>query len=449
MEPIVYDNRRALIVEGAASTFYLIICQGALFTSIALFFGLDVFMLGVAAAFPMAFQVVQVFAPAIVARFRDRAFLLNVFNGLRFVWVVPVAAALAGFRSAPLFLACFGFSQAANSLAGNVWMGLCRDAVPAGERGRFFGRRNVVASLSTIVAVPLFSFMLDAIPEPWNVAAVVAAGLVATVVAIAVVVPIRVPEPDSGPEPTKLSVLASDRDFMKLVVAYLVWNFAVQTTAPFFSYHQIRNLGMSLTLIGVLVTVVNVLFMAAYRGWGKVSDRFGHKSTLMFGLVIVTFIPMMWFFMGPPVWPVLMGVDVVLTSVGWSAVNLAMLTMPLETARSSDPGYFALFNAAGGLGGLAGSMIGGVVAKLVQDARFELLGVTIFGFQAMFLGCGLLRVVATLLFLRVRTGRYVKPSALAMNVLALIARRGALDPRECTPVACDVSDRPPSGGAKG
>lgn len=436
-------NERALIVEGAGSNAYLLLTQGAMFTAIALFFRLDAWWLGVSAAFPMVFQLFQVFAPPLVERSRHRPGLLNLFNALRFVWLVPVGAALAGYRGAALFIACFALSQAANALAGNVWLVLCRDLVGHGRRGAFFGRRNAILGALTVSLLPIYAWLMDALAEPWNVAAIVGLGLLGTVVAIAAAA--RLTDPEHGkysapaaPPPKLRDFLrstlepAGDPAFRKLALAFVAWNFAIQLTAPFFSYHQVRHLGMSYTLQGLTVTVASLGVMVFYRLWGKVADRVGHKSVLMAGLAVTSAIPALWLFMGEPLWPLLTVVDVAVTGVGWAAVNLSLLTFPLEAA-GSDKGasrFLALLNAAGGLGGLAGSLAGGAMASAIAELRWTFLGVEIWGLQAMFGLDSILRLGAALLFARVKAARYIRPVTLVANLLAVVARRAPLRPAE-------------------
>ena len=437
-------NERILILEGAASSAYLILTQGALFTAVAVFFGLDAWWLGVAAAFPMVFQMVQVLAPPLVARSPDRPGLLNLFNALRAVWLVPVAAALLGYRSAALFIVAFGLSQAANAFAGNVWQIMCRDLVGPERRGGFFGRRNAVLAVVTVLAVPLYSWIMDAVAEPWNVALIVSLGMAGTAAAIAVTTGIkdRRPQPaDAAGDETaggtapgrplrqalaSIMAPAADPGFRRLAAAFFSWNLAVQVAAPFFSYHQVKNLGLSWTLLGFTVTAANLVVMVCYRLWGRVADRTGHKSVLMVGLSVATMLPALWVFMGEPLWPVLLGVDVILSGVGWAAVNLTMLTLPMETSERADSRYFALLNALGGLGGLLGSLAGGAAASALQGLRFSFLGVDMHGLQLLFGADSLLRLAAVLMFARVRARRYVRPVTLVMNLLAVLARRAPL-----------------------
>lgn len=439
-------NELVLTLEGAASTAYLVLTQGALFTALALYFELSAWWLGVSAAFPLAFQLLQLLAPPMVERSRNRPALLNIFNALRAVWFIPAIAALLGYRDAALFIASFALSQAANAFAGNVWLCLCKDLVPEERRGSFFGKRNFILGIVSMAAVPAYLRLLELVPEPWNVFVVVTLGMAGTALAMAATTFLRDSppagrgSPSAGPARRPIpGVLeyargalapARDRGFRRLVVAFFFWSAAVQFASPFFALHQIRNLAMPYSVIGLAATATAVISMLAFRAWGKIADRAGHKSVLMVGLGIASALPGLWFFMAEPIWPYVLAVDIVMTGVGWSAVNLTLITLPMESSEKADSSYFALMYALGGLGGLAGSMLGGAAAELSAGWGARFFGMRVEGLQFLFLANSLMRVGAALLFKRVPTKRYIRPVTLMENILSLLARRMALRPME-------------------
>ncbi|TVR02247.1 MAG: MFS transporter, partial [Spirochaetaceae bacterium] len=120
------NTERALIGEGVASTFYIILTQGPLFTAMAIFFGLDAVLIGITASFPLAFQLVQVFNPWLLARVRSRKRLLFAANSGRFLWIILIVAAIRGTHTPALFLVVFAVTQMTNAIAGNTWMSLVR-----------------------------------------------------------------------------------------------------------------------------------------------------------------------------------------------------------------------------------------------------------------------------------------------------------------------------------
>jgi len=427
-----WNNERALVYEGVTSTFYLILTQGPLLTAMALFFHLDVILLAVVSSFPLVFQVFQLITPWIIGRVKSRKRLLIAANSFRFVWIVVIAALIDNRRDPWMFVAVFAAAQAANAIAGNTWMSLVRDLVPEIHRSRFVGHRNAYISLVTVVLVFGYSWVIDTVPPPLNYIVVLSASLVGTLLSVLYLLPVDEKQAATPGKPARLGRIVKDRNFMKLCRAYFLWNGVIMISAPFFSYHQLTNLHLSLTLVSFSTVAMSLLSILFYRVWGRISDRMGNKSVLVFGILIVGTTPILWILMNDVTWPAAMVIDVLFASVGWAALNIAFIALPMEVSPDASPMYFALYFAAGGVGGVAGSLIGGISAEILSGLRFAFLGFHLYGIQLMFIGVGILRYLTILLFLRIETKRYVPPHTLVANVLSVVARRGPVRPYEAT-----------------
>jgi len=115
--------------------------------------------------------------------------------------------------------------------------------------------------------------------------------------------------------------------------------------------------------------------------------------------------------------------DVVLSGVGWAAINLAFITLPMETASSNSPMYFAVFSALGGLGGMIGSILGGPIASFFNSFDFYLRDFHIYGIQIFFIIESVLRYAATPLFAKISSRKYVSLPTLFTNVLSILSGR--------------------------
>ncbi len=423
-------SERALIYEGATSTFSIILTQGALLTAMALFFELDAVMIGVTASFPLAFQVVQVINPWLLRQVRSRKRLLAAANSVRFLWVILIAALIVRRQSPLLFIVVFAVTQAANSVAGNTWMSLVRDVVPAERQGSFVARRNVSISVVTVLLVLAYSRVIDVVAEPWNWVIVLAISLAGTVLSLKSIEPVQEPLYSPTVYAGTYAAVLRDRNFMRLCLAYFVWNVVFLISAPFFSYHQITNLQLPMTVIGLATVSMSVLSVLFYRLWAHVSQRMGTKTILVAGIMLASSTPVIWLLMTPTMWPYAMVADVLLAAFSWAALNIAFIALPLEVTRDSSPGYYALYFAFGGIGGLVGSVIGGFAAGWLNGLQFTLGGETFFGLQLLFVTVGFLRFATLKLFTRIHTERYVAPHTMVINVLSVVARRPPLRPFE-------------------
>jgi len=416
-------NEFYLTVEGVFSSFYLVLTQTAIFTSIALYFGLNEIWLGLAASFPMAFQVFQLFAPVVIEKIPSKRFLLGFFNSGRLLWLILLPFLFAEQRSPKLFLLIFGLSQVFAAFAGNIWVSMISDAIDPDRRGKYLGLRNFFVSLATLSIFYLFSVINDNVKKPYSFLLIIIVTMVGSFISLLALVPIEERRSSKTGTMNDLKIVLSDKNFMKLSKAYFVWNFVVLMAAPFFPYHQLHNIKLPMTYISYASITASLLSMLFYTLWGRLSDEFGHKSVLIAGLSIVSITPAIWILMNERDWVLALVLDAVLSGVGWAAVNLAFITLPMETASSNSPMYFAVFSALGGLGGMVGSILGGPIASFFNSFDFYLGDFHIYGIQIFFIIESVLRYAAIPLFAKISSRKYVSLPTLFTNVLSILSGR--------------------------
>ncbi|KAF2958792.1 MFS transporter [Thermotoga sp. Ku-13t] len=409
-----------LNLEGVASTLYILLTQGAIFTGLALAFGLDELLIGVTASFPMIAQVFQIFSPVVVEKIPKRRTLVNLFNLLsRLPWALLIVLLAFKDRNPLFFVFVFAVSQIFGALAGNAWTSLVRDLIPESERGRFFGRRNVYISFTSLVFFYVYSLLIDRLKDPLGYQLSIAIGMLGTLISFWSMFKVpEVPLKSSGAR-AEVSLVFQDKNFMRLCVFYFFWNVVIAFTSPFFTYHLLKNLQVPFSYIGLTGVLNSITAMIFYFFWGRLSDKVGHKSIAVAGVFIVSFIPPMWFFMNTFTYRYLMLADAVVSAIGWSAINLSFLTLPMEVAQSSSSAYFATYAALGGVGGLIGAVAGGATAKLLAGSQFGSDIFPIYGVQLMFLASGILRIFTLKLLTKVRARRYVPLRTLIASTLFL------------------------------
>lgn len=412
-----------LNLEGVASTLYTLLTQGAVFTGLALAFGLDEFLIGVSAAFPMIAQAFQVVSPVIMRKFPRRRFLTNLFNILsRSPWILLMIFLLVPNRSPAIFVTIFAFSQIFGTLAGNAWTSLVRDLISEEERGTFFGRRNIYISLVTLVAFYGYSLFIEKFRDPLGYEIVIGIGMVGMLISLWSLKKVpEVPLKSSGAL-IETKVVFQDYNFMKLCLFYLIWNAVIAFTSPFYSYHLLKNLNVPFSYIGITTVINSLVAMAFYNIWGKLSDKYGHKTIAVLGIIMACYVSPLWILMNQYTWKYLMIVDVIMSGIAWSAINLTFLTLPMEVAHSSSPAYFAMYSTFGGIGGLIGAVLGGATAKALSPVSFSILGIPIVGLQIMFFTASFLRAFTLRFILRVKTKRYMPVRKLIVSALSYISR---------------------------
>jgi len=425
------SNKSFLILEGVASTFYLLLTQGAVFTGLAIAFGLDEFLIGVAYSFPMMAQVFQIFSPIIVERFPKRRFLVNFFNIVsRTPWLILALLLLFNLRQPRLFLLIFAVSQVIGAFAANVWTSWARDLIPQSERGSFFAKRSFYISLANLIVLYLYSLMIDHVGDPYGYFIVVCIGMLGTLLSVLSLNKVDEVSLKSSGVLAEIRAVFRDYNFMRLSVFYFVWNTVVVTASPFFTYHLLKNVAVPFSYIGLTSILSSLIAMIFYIVWGRMSDVCGHKVVAVLGIILASFTPPLWLFMNQTTWKYLMIVDAFMAGISWSAINLTFLTLPMEVAVSSSPTYFAMYSAFGGLGGLVGALSGGLLAKTLSGINFYLFGMPVLGIQILFFAQGLMRIATLPLLNKVSIRRHTPLRYLILNTASYLVRRSPLRPYE-------------------
>jgi MFS family permease len=165
----------------------------------------------------------------------------------------------------------------------------------------------------------------------------------------------------------------------------MVWNFGLNIAGPFFSVYMVENLNATPTVVGVLSIVASLSAIPAMRLLGSLNDRWGsYKVTLMTGLLI-PLVPVLWIFTRNP-WHVV-PINIV-SGILWAGYGLAIFNFLLSISKPELlPRYTALFQIAVALSAAVGAAAGGFIVQA-------------WGFPALFLLSGVMRLVGIVVFWR-------------------------------------------------
>lgn len=380
-----------LIRNGVASQGMETLTAGAFVVAFALELGASNLMIGFLAAIPHLVQIAQLVGIYLVERLRQRR-LICVTAGL-FSRPMLLVMALAAFVAAPfpaLLLLALGFAGRYffGAIVGASWNAWIRDLVPERELGRFFARRlAVMTAVGAILSLAAAAF-IDLWPEATGRRAAEAYALLQLLAfllgLISVYCMVRMPEQamERATQPLGLKELLArpfgDPNFRSLIIFLGSWNFAVNLAAPFFTVHMLLRLKLDLTTVILLTILSQVANVAVLRLWGRIADRFSHKSVLRVCAPLFILCIFGWIFTAAPepyglTLPLLATIHI-LTGVATAGVTLASGNIGLKLApRGEATAYLAsisLINAAAA--GIA-PVIGGLTADFFVNRELELL----------------------------------------------------------------------------
>jgi MFS family permease len=331
----------------------------------------------------------------LVERFHHRKEITLLFGGgiarlmLLFLAVIPFT--LSGQALVYTVIAFSVARDAFGNLAYPAWISLTADIVPMPGRGRYFGSRNYVMGIAGMVTVLAVGELITRAGQPLGFQ--LAMGLAFALGMTSTYYFSRLHEPaQSAPQtwvsltpPTLWRDLRSHSGFLALTLTAAIWNFSLNIAGPFFNVYMVQNLKATATLVGITSVVSSVATLVFQRPLGRLVDRWGsHRVQLISGLLI-PILPFSWVFVRS-IWHVI-PINI-LSGILWGAYGLASFNLLLElTPEGQRARYSAIYQIIIMVALAAGAALGGLM-------------VTKWGYVAIFVGSGIGRLAAALLFAR-------------------------------------------------
>jgi MFS family permease len=296
-----------------------------------------------------------------------------------------------------------GLRSFMSNLANPAWTSLVADLVPQGMRARFFSSRNIAMGLAAMVVATLAGWLisrtnaqLDSSVAGYQLVflCAFATGMVSTFAFS------RIREPEMN-EADRLPhqrgdlrrALHQNPAFVGLIISALVWNFALQLAAPFFSVYLVNGLNASATAVGVLASVSSLTALFGQRYFSSVIDRRGAYWVQGITSLFIPLAPWAWMLVTAP-WQV--GIINAFVGFAWAGYNLANFNLLLELTPSDHRARaVALYQLAVFSSAVAGPLLGGFLADRL-------------GYQFIFMLSGIGRYTGAILFFWLTYRRVMK-----------------------------------------
>ena len=374
----------------------------------------DDFQLGLISAIPVAANTTQLFISYIMERKRNRRFMFLFFGILaRSLWIpigllpffIPDAVGSLRSWAVVVLVALIAGGNSFVNLGFNSLMG---DLVPLRIRGRYFSVRQRLFMVSGILTGLLVSWIMDSIGMLGYTIVLVAAGVFGMAdISFFFFVDwpaMRAPLPEEKQEGflSMIVTVFKDQNYMRVVISYTVWYFAIFVSAPFFNVYMLENLGMDYTQITLYNQITsNVMMVLFISRWGRLMDRYGSKPIVQIVTMACTIPPFLWIFTTPQTtWFI-----IILNLIGgtfWPPIDLGQQNLSLNQAPEKNKSmYLAVFFATVNLVGIAlGNAVGGGLVKGVyiqmEAVKHVFLGVTLNRYHYIFLTSAVLRLTCVL-----------------------------------------------------
>ena len=424
----IRTSLRALTTEAGFATVFSSIIGGALLSNFLLDLGASAVEIGLLASIPQLTNLLQPLGAYLGDRIKSRNwYSLLIFGTSRLLWllIVPGIWLVSSSHIQPhqmvvLTLLIISVTNILEALGRASFFSWIAVLVPQRLRGRYFGFRNSVVTLTNLISVPLLGLAVSKWPGGalGGFGAVLVVGIVLGIISLGFhflmtdVNPKLVhasEDTDQGASSQTVFSFLKDANFMRFLLYSALWSFAVNVSAPFFNLYLLGDLNLDVsvvTLYGSLGAGANLLMLMF---WGRLADRIGNRPLMITVGILVALTPLLWLEAGTT--PIFLWVWFpLLHMVGgatWAAIelcsgNLMMAVTPLRNQSI----YFAVAAAVPGITGAMGITAGGFVASVTNFGGLP----TVFALSAV------LRLFALLPLVFVHEQRSVPVSQL-MRVL--------------------------------
>ncbi|PMB17042.1 MFS transporter [Fischerella thermalis] len=397
----IRTSLRASTIDGIFAGIFGITTGGILLSNFLVELDAAPVAFGILASIPMLVNFIQPLGAYISERFPSRyQYSLLIYAPSRLIWLILVIC-IAAFSQqlinsqqlVILTLLIVFMSHLWGGLGSASWLSWMATLVHRRLRGRYFGIRSSIASLTNLICVPLAGlavshwyggtlqgygvllfigilfgmislacqyFKLDVNPQAQNAIAVNANNLNDSVDE-------QIADVNSTSRPNFWQSLRNDTNFLIFLLYFSVWMFAVNLCNPFFNLYMLDTLDLDVswvTFYGSLQAGANMLMLIL---WGRLADKIGNRPILFFMGIFVAIAPLLWLGIGYTsldLWLWLPMLHIFLGGTG-AAIDLCGNNMQLEVAPTKNQSiYFAMVAAIAGLCGAFGTILGGFLVQI-------------------------------------------------------------------------------------
>jgi len=161
------------------------------------------------------------------------------------------------------------------------------------------------------------------------------------------------------------------KDFRTLCIVMIIFHIINGFAAPFWGPFRLRDLQMSLSAVTFCDNILGPLCaIIAFLFWGKVINRFGNKTVILFTLYVGSFHPL-YYVVSTPDFTALIYLDAISSGLMWSGFGVALLNLQLAfIPKHGREIYLAIYSAVVGVVFTIPMFISGWVVDLLGNRTF-------------------------------------------------------------------------------
>jgi len=361
---------------------------------LALMLGATNEFIGILNAIPhLMGMVFQPMAAKINRFFNNKKFVTVFFSLLHRLFWIPLVIVPFVVPNGLIWLLLFlAISSIFSHIATTTWTSWMMHLVPKKIRGIYFGKRNMISNLSAFVTSLLAGWYLGIIDGAFGF---ITLFIFATFLGlISSYYLSKIPNIKSKAKPyfhfsfkKFFKGYVDHENYSNFVIFMSLAYFSITIASPFVVVYILRDLNLSYSLFAIAIAIQALFDMISQPYWGKFSDKFGDRTTLIICFSMAPFSILAWAFISS-FWQII--ILQVFTGFIWAGFNLSVFNYLLDSTPSIDSvrfiGNYRMFTA---FGNFFGPLTGGLLATYFASQTFFIFS----GLQLLFILAFVMRLL--------------------------------------------------------
>lgn len=338
------------------------------FTAFALFFKATTAQIGVLATLPpLLASFVQLISAWVGRRLKKRKPIIVFGASMQGLALIPLAILPVLFpdHAIPILVVCAILYFSGANLAVPQWGSMMGDLVAERRRGRFFGRRTRLCSITSFSALILAGITLDLFDRnAYTMTGYIVIFLAAVIARFVSVYHLS----QMYDPPGHVAALESPfqrgfwqrvrgSSFARFSVFFAAIQFSVAIASPFFVVYMLRDLHFTYLEFTINIAMSVLVQFLALNRWGRISDAFGNRLILVVTGLTIPLFPLLWVL--SPNYIYLLIVQA-LAGLAWGGFSLSASNYIYDLVPPSKRAmYLAFHNVLTSTAVFCGALIGG------------------------------------------------------------------------------------------
>lgn len=281
-----------------------------------------------------------------------------------YTWLLVLTMAILSIKNPWLLITLVTFDAIFMNIQYPIWNSIMSDTVPDSILGKYFGMRNFLVGVSSLLSVIIAGFVLNKTAQfnypLMGFAIIFGIAFISAYSATSYQYRMIDPSPkiksDSKRSFREFISTIKENNFGRYTWFFSTYQMFVYIAAPFYAIYLLEVLNFDYFTFTVISTAAAVSSLASMKIWGKLVDRYGSKKIMSITAFIIPFSPILW--MSTVNWKLLTLIEL-LSGIVWAGFNLSCSTFMFESVKPEHKVKFYTYNKVlYGLGVFFGVLIG-------------------------------------------------------------------------------------------